>query len=83
MSTVRMHLPHTAQIVTDHADRGGYHEWFQAHAARWECNNPDCPALAMEPNSPEARAWAEGHATDEHGPGRCECPNPYLPPQSQ
>jgi hypothetical protein len=25
-----------------------------------------------------ANAWAEGHAaTDEHGPGSCECENPY------
>lgn len=25
-----------------------------------------------------AAAWDEGHgATDEHGPGACECPNPY------
>jgi hypothetical protein len=24
-----------------------------------------------------AEAWAEGHITDEHGPGLCECENPY------
>lgn len=24
-----------------------------------------------------AEAWAEGHLTDEHGPGLCECLNPY------
>lgn len=30
-------------------------------------------------DSAVARAWVEGHdATDEHGPGECECPNPYA-----
>lgn len=35
-------------------------------------------ALLAECVTVAGRAWAEGHAaTDEHGPGLCECVNPY------
>lgn len=34
--------------------------------------------LLADMRNVQATAWSEGHETDEHGRGLCECPNPYL-----
>lgn len=39
--------------------------------------DPAAIVLAEHIRLAKAEAWAEGHETDEHGFGDCDCDNPY------
>jgi hypothetical protein len=43
----------------------------------WVDALPREPEPVMIATEDAARIWDEGHATDEHGRGLCECRNPY------